>query len=99
MSSPVELLGIAAGILTTAAFVPQVVKIWRTRSARDLSAIMFLSMSVGVALWLIYGLLLGLWPVILANGITLCLAVSILWMRLLFGARPPSGRPPRSSST
>lgn len=99
MPEAVHALGVLAGILTTSAFVPQVMKLWRTRSAEDVSALMFAVMSLGVALWLLYGLLLGLWPVILANGVTLLLAVSILWLKLRFrgarasaqGGRAPAG--------
>jgi len=77
-------LGTVAGILTTAAFVPQVVKTWRTRSARDISAVMFAAFSVGVALWIVYGVLVRALPVIVANGVTLLLALAILAMKIRF---------------
>lgn len=74
-------IGSLAGILTTIAFIPQVIKTWKTRSARDISLWMFLLFSTGVLLWLIYGLSLHAMPIILANGITLALSTSILLMK------------------
>lgn len=81
---PVTLLGLAAGSLTTVAFVPQVVKIWRTRSADDISTVMFLLFSTGVLLWLIYGIAIGSLPVIVSNAITLLLAVVIVLLKLRY---------------
>lgn len=78
-----NLIGTLAGILTTIAFIPQVIKTWRTRSARDISLFMFLLFSSGVLLWLVYGLLIDSMPIILANGITLALSVSILVLKLI----------------
>ncbi|HYC02946.1 MAG TPA: SemiSWEET transporter [Azospirillaceae bacterium] len=80
-----DAIGIVAGCLTTAAFVPQLVKVWRSRSAEDLSLGMFLMLTLGVALWLAYGLLTWALPVILANGVTLILALAILALKLRFG--------------
>jgi len=77
-------LGLVAGSLTTLAFVPQVVKIWRTRSADDISTIMFLLFSTGVLLWLLYGIALNALPVIVANGVTLVLAVMVLVLKFRF---------------
>jgi MtN3 and saliva related transmembrane protein len=82
-----EWLGYAAATLTTLAFVPQVVRVWHTRSARDLSLRMYLAFTVGVALWMLYGLRIGSWPVVVANGVTLVLAGAILVARLRFGGR------------
>ena len=77
-----NLIGTLAGILTTIAFIPQVAKTWRTRSAGDISLLMFLLFSSGVLLWFIYGLLLHALPIIIANGITLSLSASILLMKI-----------------
>ena len=77
-----EWVGFAAAFCTTAAFVPQVFRIWRTRRTHDLSLGMFLLMTTGVALWLGYGLLLDSAPIYLANGVTLTLAGYILFMKL-----------------
>ena len=78
-------VGYAAGLLTTFAFVPQALQIWRTRSARDVSLHTFSAFTVGVALWLAYGLLKGEWPIVLWNAITLALAAAILAMKRRFG--------------
>ena len=77
-------VGFAAAFLTTVAFVPQVLKIWRTRSANDVSLGMYSLFSLGVALWLAYGVLIGSWPVIVANGVTLLLAGAVVAMKLKF---------------
>ena len=81
----VDLIGAAAGTLSTIAFVPQAWRIWRTRSARDLSLPMYLIFTTGVALWLAYGLALGAVPIIVCNGVTLLLAGTVLAMKLRFG--------------
>ena len=80
----VTLIGLAAATLTTVAFVPQVVRVWRTRSTRDLSLPMYLVFTVGIALWLVYGLMIDDLPVILANVITLALATVILFFKLRY---------------
>ncbi|MBK1721967.1 SemiSWEET transporter [Thiocystis violacea] len=77
-----DLLGYAAALLTTSAFVPQVVQTPRTRDTRAISLGMYLLFSAGVALWWIYGILLAAWPIILANGITLLLALVVLGYKL-----------------
>ena len=84
MSLNVELVGFAAAILTTCAFVPQVMMVWRQRGAPGISTGMYTMFIVGIALWLVYGLALRSWPMVIANGITLLLAVSILVMKLYF---------------
>ncbi|HSG10302.1 MAG TPA: SemiSWEET transporter [Gammaproteobacteria bacterium] len=78
----VNITGSLAGCLTTIAFIPQVVRTWKTRSAQDISLFMFLLFSCGVLLWLIYGILLHALPIILANGITLVLSTLILAMKV-----------------
>ncbi|MBY0267068.1 MAG: SemiSWEET transporter [Burkholderiales bacterium] len=77
-------IGIAAAILTTAAYAPQAYQAWRTRSTRDVSLPMFLMMVTGITLWLIYGLMIGDLPLILANAVTLLLAGAILVAKLRF---------------
>lgn len=91
----IELLGLAAGALTTIAYVPQVMKVWRSRSARDVSLGMFALMVAGIALWLAYGLLIGSLALILANMVTLLLAGLVLVGKLRFD-RPAgaASRPP-----
>ncbi|MCE7863696.1 MAG: hypothetical protein DYG99_09160 [Bacteroidetes bacterium CHB5] len=79
-----KILGLVAGFLTTIAFVPQVVKTWRTKSAHDLSLVMFLLFCSGVFLWMIYGFMINELPVILWNIITLLLALVILFFKIRF---------------
>jgi MtN3 and saliva related transmembrane protein len=79
------LVGYAAGLLTTIAFVPQAVKIWRTKSAKDVSLHTFLAFTFGVALWLGYGVMKQEPPIIVWNAVTLALAGAILAMKLRFG--------------
>jgi MtN3 and saliva related transmembrane protein len=79
-----QILGFVAGILTTAAFVPQVVRVWRTRSTTDISLAMFLLFSLGVLLWLVYGVSIRSTPVVAANAVTLVLSVAILMAKLRF---------------
>ena len=78
----ITLIGFAAALCTTVAFVPQVVRTLRTRSTRDISLWMFLVMTAGVLLWLIYGLLVHDRPLVVANGITFVLSLTILVMKL-----------------
>jgi len=81
----IKLLGFAAATCTTLAFAPQFIKVWKTRSTEDISLGMFLAMMLGVALWLIYGLLSGDAPLVAANAITMLLAGGILVMKLRYG--------------
>jgi MtN3 and saliva related transmembrane protein len=81
----IKLLGFAAATCTTVAYAPQFIKVWKTRSARDISLGMFLVMLLGLALWLVYGLLSGDAPLVAANAITMLLAGGILVMKLKYG--------------
>ena len=81
----IKLLGFAAATCTTVAYAPQFIKVWKTRSARDISLGMFLVMLLGLALWLVYGLLSGDAPLVAANAITMLLAGGILVMKLRYG--------------
>lgn len=80
-----DLIGYLAAGLTTIAFVPQAWLTWRTRRAEGVSLGMYLIFTSGVALWLAYGLMLGAWPIVAANAITLGLALFILGMKLRYG--------------
>jgi MtN3 and saliva related transmembrane protein len=79
-----ELIGFAAAILTTASFVPQALHTFQTKDVRGISLGMYSAFTLGVALWLAYGLLLNAWPIVIANAITLALAASILVMKLRY---------------
>ncbi len=78
-------VGLVAGFLTTIAFAPQAAKIWATKSAKDVSLHTFVAFTLGVALWLVYGILRGELPIIVWNAVTLALAGAILAMKLRFG--------------
>lgn len=82
----ITIIGLLAGALTTIAFVPQVLKTWRTKSTDDLSLGMYLIFCCGVILWLTYGIIKNDLPIILANGVTLVLALSILLLKMIYNS-------------
>ena len=82
-----DLLGLVATGFTTSSFVPQVWRTWRTRDVSGISTGMYSAFTLGVFLWLVYGLIVDAWPIVVANAITLALAVAILAMKLRFSAR------------
>ena len=77
--------GYAAAFCTTSAFVPQVLRVWRTRSTKDISLKMFLVLVTGLCLWVTYGFWKGEMPIILANGLALMLAGTILLFKIRHG--------------
>ena len=77
-------IGLVAGLLTTTAFIPQVWKIYRTKSGKDISGRMFSLFSFGIVLWLVYGILLKSVPLILSNVVTLILSLTILWLKIRY---------------
>jgi len=79
------MIGSVAGISTTGAFLPQVIRTWRTRSTRDISLGMFLLTTFGLVLWLVYGLEMDDWPLIVADAVSLLLVVTILGLKLRYG--------------
>jgi MtN3 and saliva related transmembrane protein len=79
------LVSAVAATLTTAAFVPQAMHIIRYKETRAISLFMYVSFAVGVALWLVFGALIGNWPIMLSNAITLMLALAIIAMKLKYG--------------
>jgi MtN3 and saliva related transmembrane protein len=78
-----DLVGYPAAALTTVAFLPQAWKSWRTRDLSGISLPMYALFTLGVALWLVYGILLGSVPIIVGNGITLALASVVLFLKVL----------------
>jgi MtN3 and saliva related transmembrane protein len=80
----VTLIGSTAAVCTTIAFVPQLVRVYRRKTARDISISMFLVFSVGEMLWFTYGIFIHSLPVILANAVTLALALAILTLKLRY---------------
>ena len=84
MFSSIDSLGLIAGSLTTIAFLPQIIKTYKSKSANDVSYSMFILFSLGVALWSVYGWEIHAIPVIISNLITLVLAISVLIMKTLY---------------
>ncbi len=78
----IEIIGFIAAVLTSVSFVPQVYKIWKTKSAKGVSLTMFLLFFVGVILWLVYGIFINSLSMIIANAITSCLALVIIYYKL-----------------
>ncbi len=85
-----DLLGFAGAGCTTVSFVPQVLKIRRTRSAADISSGMYQLFILGLALWLAYGVMIGSWPILIANTLTIGLATAVLWMKWRFERSAPA---------
>ncbi|MEY4100073.1 MAG: hypothetical protein RL300_1244 [Pseudomonadota bacterium] len=79
-----DLIGSLAAVLTTASFLPQAIHTFRTKDVRGISLGMYSAFTLGVAMWLIYGVLLEAWPVVIANLVTLVLASAILVMKLKY---------------
>jgi|SRR5450432_2857069 MtN3 and saliva related transmembrane protein len=84
----VSLVGFAAGTLCTLAYLPQALHSFRTKSVRDISLIMLVSLNVGLLLWVAYGFLIHSLPLILPNAITFLLAFPLLIMKLRFRGDP-----------
>lgn len=80
----VDILGLIAGTLTTIAFLPQLYKTWQSKSANDVSSVMMITFCIGVFLWFIYGLAIQAMPVIVANAVTLVLALLILLLKIRY---------------
>jgi MtN3 and saliva related transmembrane protein len=81
-----DIIGTIGATLTTASFVPQAWHTFKTKDVRGISLGMYSAFTVGVACWLVYGLLLSEWPIVIANFITLTLAMAILTMKLRYHA-------------
>ena len=84
----VNLIGSVAAICTTISFVPQLIRVYRLKSAHEISLIMFLVFSFGVFLWLLYGIYSGSKPVIASNAATLGLSLSILYLKMRYDRAP-----------
>lgn len=81
----IEVLGLAAGCMTTCSFIPQVVRTYRSRSVADISLRMYLLMCAGIAMWVAYGLLIGSVSVVAANTVSFSLTLAILVMKIAYG--------------
>ncbi|MBA2749336.1 MAG: SemiSWEET transporter [Tatlockia sp.] len=80
----ITILGLVAGTLTTLAFLPQLLKIWQTKSAKDISFNTLVIFNIGIFLWLIYGIYLNALPIILANLFTLIFNMIIVWLKIRY---------------
>lgn len=80
----IDLIGYIAAFLTTFSFIPQALKTFRSKDVSGISLGMYSCFTAGVAMWLVYGVFLNAWPIVIANAITLSLAFSILWMKLKY---------------
>jgi MtN3 and saliva related transmembrane protein len=80
----ITILGLIAASLTTFSFIPQMIKTWQSKSAKDVSFVMLISFNIGIFLWLIYGISLRSLPIILANGVTLFFNIIILWLKIKY---------------
>lgn len=84
MIAPIEILGLLAGGLTTAAFIPQVYKTYKSKSADSLSLTMFMVFFVGIILWLIYGIFVNSLAMMVTNSITAVLSLLLIYFKLTF---------------
>ena len=77
-------IGLLAATFTTIAFLPQMFRTWKTKSAKDVSFVMLITFMTGLFLWLVYGIILGALPIILANALTLFFNCIILWLKIKY---------------
>lgn len=80
----IDILGYAAGAITCLTFLPQVIKTWSSKSARDVSLSMFLIAAVNEVMWIVYGALLDNWVIILTNAIVLSMSLTMIWLKFRF---------------
>ena len=78
----IDLIGYIAATLTTASFVPQVMQTFKTKDVSGISLWMYSAFTIGIAMWLVYGVLISAWPIVIANAVTLTLTGAILWMKI-----------------
>ena len=81
----IDTLGMIAGTISAITFLPQVIKTWKSRSAKDISVLMFSFATISVILWLIYGIIINNWPVIYTNSCVLVLSLIMVYFKLKFG--------------
>jgi len=84
----IRLIGLIAGFCTTISLLPQIMKMLRTKHARDVSMVMYVVLVIGVVCWLVYGIFLKEIPLILANSVTLMLCLIIIGMKAVYGKNP-----------
>lgn len=79
-----DILGLCAGTLTTLAFLPQLIKAWRSKTTKDISLLTFILFTTGVILWCVYGFMIHALPIILSNIITLLIASGIIVLKIIY---------------
>ncbi len=80
----INLVGAAGGIVSSITFLPQLIKIWETKSAKDLSMVTLMFLVLNVSLWLLYGILTNLYPIIITNGLVLSMVFIMVYFKLTF---------------
>lgn len=80
-----EYLGLIAGLLSTSSVIPQIIRVFRLKSAREISTIFTTLLLTGMALWLVYGIVLGLIPIIIWNAIGVSLVAVLLYAKMKYG--------------
>jgi MtN3 and saliva related transmembrane protein len=83
----IQIAGHVGAFLSSITFIPQVYRVWKTKSVGDLSLAMLLIISSSTLIWLIYGIALMLWPVILANGIIFCLSMLLIYFKFAYSIK------------
>jgi MtN3 and saliva related transmembrane protein len=78
----VDILGYAAGAITSLTFLPQVIKTWKDKSAKDISLMMFIIAALNEIMWIVYGALLDNWVIILTNAIVLAMSLTMIYLKL-----------------
>ena len=80
----ITILGLIAGTLTTFAFLPQLIKVWKSKSTKDISLGMFIVLCVGISLWTVYGFLIKSFPIIIPNAVTFVFCMLILYFKIKY---------------
>lgn len=79
-----DILGYAAGAITSLTFLPQVIKTWKEKSAKDVSLLMFIIAAINEVMWIVYGALLNNWVIILTNSIVLAMSLTMIYLKLRY---------------
>jgi|TARA_B110000902_G_C13835186_1_gene409200 MtN3 and saliva related transmembrane protein len=80
----IEIVGLIAAAFTTSSFLPQVIKIWKTKQTKDISTTMYIAMLIGTGFWLYYGLIIGSLAIIAANIVSGCLVLFVLLFKFIY---------------
>jgi len=80
----VDILGYSAGAITSLTFLPQVIKTWKEKSAKDISLMMFVIAAINEVMWIVYGALLNNWVIILTNAIVLAMSLTMIFFKLRY---------------